>query len=61
VLNTHQGRHLADKLMDTANVVLASLVIAGFLERSAQWPLIVAGLLSYLALVVVTTTLRKEG
>lgn len=60
-LSTRQRQHLADKLMDTANVILASLVIAGFLERSAQWPLIFSGLCLYFGLVIVTTLLGKGG
>lgn len=60
-LDKFQRKHLADKLMDTANVVLASLVIAGILEKTAQWWLVLTGVTVYFLLLAVTTAMRKGG
>jgi len=56
-----QRQHLADMLKDSANVILAALVLAGFVDRQAQWPLVANGLILYGMLIYITTTLRKRG
>jgi len=33
-----QHQHLADMLKDSANVILAALVLAGFVDRQAHGP-----------------------
>ncbi len=60
-LDRSQREHLADLLKDSANVVLASLVIAGFVDRTVGWLLTVAGLALYVGLVISTTRLQKGG
>ena len=60
-LNQAQYQHLADKLMDSANIFLASLVVGQFVEQSIQWMLVIMGLVTYGVLIVVTTILRKKG
>jgi hypothetical protein len=39
-----QRIHLANKLMDSANIILASLVVGQFVERAIQWALVFVGL-----------------
>ena len=61
-LSTSQRQHLADKLVDSANVILAALVVvSGFVERAAQWPLVFVGPLLYIVAVILTTGLQKGG
>ena len=60
-LSKSQREHLADKMMDSANVVQAALVVGQFLERSIQWVLVIVGLAFFTLAVVVTTKLRKGG
>lgn len=60
-LRRPQLQHLADKLMDSANVLLAALVIGQFVEKTLQWPMVAAGFTFYAILVIITTALRKEG
>ena len=60
-LSQHQREHLADMFKDSANVILAALVVSGFVERRAQWTLVVGGIILYGLLVILTTTLRKRG
>lgn len=61
VLNRPQREHLADKFMDSANIILAALVVGQFVERATRWQLVTAGLVLYLGLVVLKTGLRKGG
>ena len=60
-LDRQQRKHLADKLMDSANVAQASLVVGQFVSRSIQWALVIVGLLFFVVAVVVTTKLSKGG
>ena len=46
---------------DSANVILAALVLAGFVDRKAQWLLVTIGLILYGLLVKATTALSKRG
>jgi hypothetical protein len=57
-LNSPQRKHLADLLKDSANVVLASLVIGQFVERTVNVAFIILAGVTYLALVVYTTRLQ---
>lgn len=56
-----QRQHLADMLKDSANVILAALVLAGFVDRQAQWPLVSTGLILYGTLIYIKTALRRSG
>lgn len=60
-LDKFQRKHLADKMMDSANVILAALVVGQFVEGLIRWRLVIAGTVLYLGLVVLTTELRKGG
>ena len=56
-----QRKHLADKMMDSANVGLAALVVGQFVEGLIRWRLVIAGTVLYLGLVALTTDLQKGG
>ena len=60
-LTQTQRDHLADKLMDSANVLLVSLVIAGVVEPDVPRWLAVAGALLYFTLLLITTRMRRGG
>jgi len=60
-LDKSQRSHLADKVMDSANVILAALVVGQFVERTIQWLLVLAGLVFYITSVILTTRLKKGG
>ena len=56
--NAVQRKHLADLLKDSANVILASLVIGQFVDRTISWLLIVLGGTLYVVLIIFTTRLQ---
>ena len=60
-LRRPQYQHLADKLMDSANVLLAALVVGQFVEKTLQWTVVASGFTFYVILVIITTTLRRKG
>lgn len=55
-----QRAFLADKLMDTANLVLGGLVIGQLVSKNIQSNLVIIGLVFYVVTIVVTTNLRKN-
>jgi len=59
-LDENQKNHLADKLMDGANVILGFLVVGQLLQfDKIQWPSLFAGGIVYLIVVIITTRLKK--
>ena len=60
-LDKSQREHLADMFKDSANIVLAALVVGQFLEAIVRWSLVFSGLLFYGLMVVLTTRLAKGG
>jgi len=60
-LTSGQRQHLAEMLSNSANVILAALVVGQFVESKVQWELVSAGLFSYGLLAVITTILQKGG
>jgi hypothetical protein len=60
-LDRHQREHIADMFKDSANVILASLVIGQVIENSVRWLRVIVGLGIFFMLVVLTTLLRKGG
>ena len=61
LLSKSQRQHLADKLMDSANIFLATLVVGQFVEKTIHWLIILVGALFYISLVILTTNFRKGG
>lgn len=59
-VNSAQRVFLADKLMDTANLVLGGLVIGQLVSKNIQSNLVIIGLVFYVVTIVVTTNLRKN-
>ncbi|HEX7018314.1 MAG TPA: hypothetical protein VF209_05420 [Patescibacteria group bacterium] len=59
-LDKSQRKHLSSKLMDTANVILGTLVIAGFIDKKVGSLVLALALLSYILLVLYTLALAKK-
>lgn len=60
MLTTSQKKHLADKLMDSANILLASLVIGGIIDSRINKQLVITGASLFIILLVFTTYLRLQ-
>lgn len=58
-LNSTQRGFLADKLMDTANLVLGGLVIGQFVGRNIDLTLVIIGSIFYVVTIIVTTSLKR--
>jgi len=60
-LSRDQRTHIANMFRDSANAILASLVIGQVIENSVKWLRVIVGLGIFFMLVVLTTLLRKGG
>ncbi len=60
-LTKTQKQQLADTLKDGANVVLAGLMVGGFVEGKLPKLYVPLGLILYVCLIVLTLQLRKRG
>lgn len=58
-LNSTQKEFLADKLMDTANLVLGGLVIGQLVSKSVNSVLVIIGPTFYVVTTYVTTSLKR--
>jgi len=59
-LSKSQRHHLADKLMDSANYVLALFVLGVFTSEIFDSNLVFAGIILFFYLLYLTTKMRKE-
>ena len=60
-LDYHQKHHLAIMFREGANLIMAAVIIAGLVEKTAPPNLMVIVLAGYILVVAATTQLQKGG
>jgi hypothetical protein len=59
-LTQSQREHVADFSKDSANVILAALIIGGAIEKGVGWPMVAAGFVIFFSLFFYSTAMRKR-